>query len=858
MMKILSKVIALIISASLVLAMPVFAVENNTEPEAVETLIINEESATPDSTEDVSVDDEDLFDTQSEEETTEAGDDERSETVSEDQKGSVETERATEADEETESVSEELESTADTEKETFEETEVEVVYSIDELVEKTQAAENESFFTVDAATGYVEGNAEFEDLGEASYEEVVADAYTDEECVEAVSDYLKDTGLYSIENVEDTSVDVVSVFSNQRLSLRADEADYIQTYGALKAIYYNDSYTFEYDSADAAKTAYQKLVEDHGNSVVLIDYPVKVESNGWGVDYMNFETPMLKNDDHSGKVSIAVVDTGVNIDHEIFKDTTLAEGFNILSKLDSDPRYHDPSLSSNDVTDNAGHGTSVAGIIAESVPSNVSIMPIKVQDGNKDGSLWNLVLAARYADEQGVDIINMSLGATLIEPDKEGNVDEEAAREIYDTLDRYLSEINALIISASGNENCDMDEKLCVPASLPYVISVGAIDDKGNRYSKSNYGEDLDFVGPGVSVKCANSNNVSGTVSKTGTSIATPYVASVAALLKAGNKSLSNDEIVSKISEMCVDLGEKGPDIYYGNGCPVFSEVDEITLNNSGVNLKVGGIKVISSTIKPENAYNKKLKYSSSNSAVASVDANGKITGKKPGTATITVSATDGSGVSASCKVSVKAIPLSETTASLAKTSYSYTGAAIKPGVTVKYSSKTLKKGTDYTVSYSNNIKVGTGKVKITGKGNYSGSITKTFKIKALNGWITKNGKKYYYKNNKTLKGWQKISGYWYFFETKNGVMLKGWQQIKGNKYYLGKDGKMVRGWLKYNKAWYYLGYANDADSGLMRTGWLKDKGKWYYLRSNGKMVTGKQTISGKTYYFDKSGKWIE
>lgn len=66
------------------------------------------------------------------------------------------------------------------------------------------------------------------------------------------------------------------------------------------------------------------------------------------------------------------------------------------------------------------------------------------------------------------------------------------------------------------------------------------------------------------------------------------------------------------------------------------------------------------------------------------------------------------------------------------KSSYTYTGKAIKPKVTVKYDGKTLKEKTDYTVSYSNNKKAGTAKVKITGKGIYSGSCTKSFKIKPV------------------------------------------------------------------------------------------------------------------------------
>ena len=75
-------------------------------------------------------------------------------------------------------------------------------------------------------------------------------------------------------------------------------------------------------------------------------------------------------------------------------------------------------------------------------------------------------------------------------------------------------------------------------------------------------------------------------------------------------------------------------------------------------------------------------------------------------------------------------ISISKASVTLSTSTYAYDGKAKKPGVTVKLNGKTLKNGTDYTVSYSNNIKVGTAKVTITGKGNYTGSVSKTYSIK--------------------------------------------------------------------------------------------------------------------------------
>ena len=83
-----------------------------------------------------------------------------------------------------------------------------------------------------------------------------------------------------------------------------------------------------------------------------------------------------------------------------------------------------------------------------------------------------------------------------------------------------------------------------------------------------------------------------------------------------------------------------------------------------------------------------------------------------------------------------KTTPLSKTKITLSCTTYTYDGTAKRPAVTVKYGSKKLKKGTDYTVSYSNNVKAGKATVNIKGIGKYSGVVKKNFKI---NGKVTKN-----------------------------------------------------------------------------------------------------------------------
>lgn len=241
-----------------------------------------------------------------------------------------------------------------------------------------------------------------------------------------------------------------------------------------------------------------------------------------------------------------------------------------------------------------------------------------------------------------------------------------------------------------------------------------------------------------------------------------------------------------------------------------------------------------------------------------------------------------------------------------------YTGSQIKLKPTLKYGSKVLKEGTDYTLAYKNNINAGTATITITGKGNYSGTKTVTFKIKTKEGW-QKSGNRWWYKNSdgsypkscsqviaektyrfdasgymKTgwakegsnwyyhdasgamVKGWKKLGGKWYYLDpsdgkmktgfftvgsskyyaNSDGVMQTGWKSISGKWYYFNASGDMAKGWKSISGKWYYL----DPTSGVMKTGWFEEKGNKYYFTSSGAMATGWQKVSDSWYYFKSSG----
>lgn len=190
---------------------------------------------------------------------------------------------------------------------------------------------------------------------------------------------------------------------------------------------------------------------------------------------------------------------------------------------------------------------------------------------------------------------------------------------------------------------------------------------------------------------------------------------------------------------------------------------------------------------------------------------------------------------------------------------YGFTGSAIQPSITLKHNGRTLRRGVDYDVSYSNNVYLGEATITVRGKGDYLGERRHTFRIVSgsvlvgpRNTWSTVDGKTYYYGDDcRAVKWSQWIDGSWYYF---NGAcqMQTGWVKwaADGSWSYFDKKGQALRGWQKLGGAWYYL----NPDTMKMATGWQKVGGSWYYLKSSGAMATGWQKLSGAWYYLKDSG----
>ncbi len=437
-------------------------------------------------------------------------------------------------------------------------TEVTVVGSVEELSAESEAAGNDAFFTIDVSRKKTSEELATEDIQE-DVKDILGSKGSTQGKKNAVADTLERSGYYSTDEGSGSKLKVTSEFANMRLRLEAGETDVINAYGATKAVFYKDYYLLSYDSEEATKNAYDALVAEYGEDAVLIDKPMSLNSSakGWGTDYMAMDYEQVKAREGS-EVTVAVIDSGITSTHEIFKDTEIVDAYDFVNNKAGKAK------------DDQGHGTAVAGIIAESTPANVKIMPLKTMasdgKGGATGSSADMMMALEYAEEHGADIVNLSMGSYITE--KELNY--------YENI---FSEFSMLIICSAGNDKKNMDNPDVheFPAELENTVCVSAFDQNGKRASYSNYGSSVDFSAPGSNVTLARNDNNKAYSAGNGTSFSSPYISAAAALKMAEYEDLSNDNIVDLLKSVSEDMGASGKDIYYGYGCPVFEKSESKT-----------------------------------------------------------------------------------------------------------------------------------------------------------------------------------------------------------------------------------------------------------------------------------------
>lgn len=222
-------------------------------------------------------------------------------------------------------------------------------------------------------------------------------------------------------------------------------------------------------------------------------------------------------------VIIAVLDTGFQLDHPRFHNRLTVARYDFVDD-DAIPTEDFATLDRNGdgyVDESAGHGTHVAGIISLAAP-RAQIMPLRVLDAGGRGNVFLIAEAIGFAVRNGAQVINLSLGT------------RGHSRLLQEVIVDAVVNHDVVIVAAAGNLN---SAGPIFPAAEPEVLAVTALDANQGRPSFANYGPWVDIAAPGDAIYSA--FPVNSYAYWSGTSMATPFIAAQAALLKSSEPSLT-------------------------------------------------------------------------------------------------------------------------------------------------------------------------------------------------------------------------------------------------------------------------------------------------------------------------------
>ena len=651
---------------------------------------------------------------------------------------------------------------------------------------------------------------------------------------------------------------------------------------------------------DAEANAVNEAAAEHETGLSadsqLNDFtPDEGDANAWGLSAIGAVEAQTV-DVPRAAVTVAVMDTGIDPDHKDLKDRIDASR-SVGCQVNGIPNQ-DPSA----WKDDHYHGTHVAGTIAAShngygvdgVAPDATLIAIKTS--NKAGSFYPEYVACAFdwAAEHNVDVSNSSYYMDPYAFWMPNEASQAAGLEAASRAVHYSKEHGVVNFAAEGNSDDDHDNPtidkdspndvegaavernvaggIDVPAMLnDSVLSVSALKlptgadpatAKLERAGFSNYGKNsVDVAAPGQRIWSTmptwEKDPPFGYLS--GTSMASPHAAGVAALVKEIHPDYTADEVIALVKKQAgytYDRLAEPTDGKEYRGAGLVNALDAVLKDQpkpvmGSVEYSYDG----GTDWRPlADAHVAGMIYVRTTVTGPVTTATMKVEDQDPVTVEGTGEFTGNQVVLLGGPYDTSKLPADEPFASVTVTAegrnkderadddvaddvhFHVDASAHEGGAWVNdpagwkycYTDSTCAKGplaigADSYYFDENGI-LGTGWV------NYDGAWH----------WLGTSGR--------IATGWAKVADAWYYMDN-SGAMTTGWTQVRGSWFYLADSGKMATGWTKIGDSWYYF-----QESGAMATGWVNDGGTWYYLNEFGQMVTGRVQIDGTWYTFDKSG----
>ena len=385
-----------------------------------------------------------------------------------------------------------------------------------------------------------------------------------------LEEYIKETAVGDV-NVEEGNIQINNPYAIKQLLVETESKEELEKDENVKEIteIAENVYKVSYETAKDTKEGLKEFEENE--NIINAGTDGKVHMLGttvttfaasapqyitWGVNHTGLDSYInyINRKKDTPTVRVAVLDSGINAFHEIFKVNKNADKVDFTKAYDYVNMDRDPS-------DDNSHGTEVAGVVSESTSANVKIVPIKVLDGAGDGDLSDIIQAVDTLKGE-VEVINLSLGIAE-------SALSSSSRTIAENKFLQVYQSGTIVVCATGNEA----EPVSYPASSSYTIAVGAVNSSNQVSSFSNYGSQVDFVMPGEGlILPAYLTNDRYYTNQSGTSFSSPYLAGAIAQIKSEYPNYTYTQAYNLLKDNSKDLGTSGKDDYYGWGVIDFNK----------------------------------------------------------------------------------------------------------------------------------------------------------------------------------------------------------------------------------------------------------------------------------------------